>query len=129
MFSLTRSNRASPEDGTSRNVEVRCVVRDAMLCIEWTTERVGEAQIAAALDLATRAFAAAVVRGVVFDFARVRCIGPAWTVALARLIDFQRRCRVACRIVGLAGQPAAVVALYGRNVELRSLVATARSAA
>jgi hypothetical protein len=58
----------------------------------------------------------------VFDFGMIERIEAPWTPALALLIQFARHAAAPCRLVGLHGQPRAVVGLFAGSGPVRLLL-------
>lgn len=63
-----------------------------------------------------------VMNELLLDFGQVEWIAPPWTAVVARLIDFARQSEVPCRLVGLHGQPAALISFFGDNPVIRRLL-------
>lgn len=57
------------------------------------------------------------------DFSCVRGIGAQWSLVWAMIMDFARKVRGNCRLIGLQGEPAAMASMYRCNRELMSLLA------
>lgn len=59
---------------------------------------------------------------IVIDFGLVELIEVPWTAGIARLVDFARRSRAACRLDALHGQPAAVVEFFRGERAVQTLL-------
>jgi len=61
---------------------------------------------------------------IVFELGTVEWIEVPWTAVIARFVDLARKSRARLRLVGLHGQPAAVVGFFDRDLVVSSLLGT-----
>ena len=102
---------------------------DGMLHVQPAGPTLTHDEIAAMIRELRDRYCATACSEVLFDLSRVETIEPQWTLVLALLIAFARTVTARCRLVGLHGQPAAVIELYRRNRDVASLVQPFHNAA
>jgi len=124
MFSKTDCQREYEGERALAWTGRFCVIADVAgtLCIRPLCKTLDPGELAVALAAINQPAVLDGLSDVVFDLGGVETITPGWTLVMAMLINFARHTNVACHVVGLRGQPAAVAFIYRRNPELMRLI-------